>query len=74
METKEMKNKAKTYAGSFLKLAIGAGAVIGGAYVVSRLKEKQDTDTRLERMEQILDEIKPACAGATTDREGKKEE
>jgi len=64
METKEMKNKAKTYAGSFLKFAIGAGAVIGGAYVVSRVKEKQNTEIRLERMEQILEEIK----------EGKKEE
>lgn len=64
METKEMKNKAKSYAGSFLKVALGAGAVIGGAYVVSRVKEKQDTEIRLERMEQILDEI----------REGKKEE
>ncbi len=64
METKEMKDKARMYAGSFLKFALGASAVIGGAYVVSRIKEKQDTEIRLERMEQILEEIK----------EGKKEE
>ncbi len=57
METKEAKTKIKTYAGSFLKFAIGAGAVIGGAYVVSRVKEKQNTEIRLERLEQILGEI-----------------
>lgn len=53
----ETKNRTKTYLGSFLNIALGAGAVIGGAYVVSRLKEKQDTEIRLERMEHILEEI-----------------
>lgn len=58
METKKAKTIMKTYAGSLLKGALGAGTVIGGAYLVSRLKEKQNTETRLERMEQILEEIK----------------
>ncbi|WP_333654140.1 hypothetical protein [Dissulfurispira sp.] len=57
METKNMKTSSKRYIGSFLKVALGAGTVISGAYVFSRLKEKQDSETRLERMEQMLDEI-----------------
>lgn len=47
--------------GTFLSIAIGAGAVIKGAYIYSRIKEKQGTEERLERMEQTLDEI--AAAG-----------
>jgi hypothetical protein len=57
METKEMKKKTMTCAGSFLKFALGAGAVIGGAYVIFRLQERQNTDVRLERMEQLLTEL-----------------
>lgn len=53
----ETKNKAKNYFRTFLHLAAGAGPVIGGAYIFSRLKEKQNTETRLERMEQIVEEI-----------------
>jgi|GEM_PF-1242427 len=53
----ETKNKAKGYFRTFLNLAAGAGSVIGGAYIFSRLKEKQDSETRLERMEQILEDV-----------------
>ena len=53
----ETKNRAKTYLSSFLKIALGAGTVIGGAYVVSRIKEKQDTELRLERLEQMVEDI-----------------
>ena len=49
--------KTKNYFKAFLNIALGAGAVVGGAYVFSRIKEKQDTETRLERMEQIVEEI-----------------
>lgn len=49
--------KAKKYLNSLLNIALGAGAVIGGSYVFSRLKEKQDTETRLEKMEQILEKF-----------------
>lgn len=57
--------KAKKYLNSLINIALGAGAVIGGTYVFSRLKEKQDTETRLQRMEQILDEL------AETNRQNK---
>jgi|YNPBryunderm2012_1023409.scaffolds.fasta_scaffold02239_5 hypothetical protein len=53
----ETKNKAKGYFRTFLNIAAGAGSVIGGAYIFSRLKEKQNTEARLERMEQIVEEI-----------------
>jgi Na+/H+ antiporter NhaC len=51
----ETKNKYKGYFRTFLNIAAGAGAVIGGAYILSRIKEKQDTEIRLERMEQIIE-------------------
>lgn len=53
----ETKSRTEKYFRTFLNIAAGAGAVVGGAYFFSRLKEKQDTETRLERMEQIVDEI-----------------
>ncbi len=53
----ETKNMAKGYLGTLLNIAAGAGAIIGGAYIFSRIKEKQDTETRLERMEQILEDF-----------------
>lgn len=56
-------NRARRYAGTFLTLVAGAGAVVGGAYLVSRIKEKQDTETRLERMEQMVEELAGAGKG-----------
>lgn len=53
----ETANKTKKYIGSFLNIALGAGAVVGGAYIFSRIKEKQDTETRLDRLEQIVKEL-----------------
>ncbi|MBI2841233.1 MAG: hypothetical protein HYX75_23185 [Acidobacteria bacterium] len=45
------------YFNPFLKVALGAGAVVGGAYVLSRIKDKRDSETRLERVEQIVEQI-----------------
>jgi hypothetical protein len=53
----ETKNKYKGYFMTFLHIAAGAGAVVGGTYILSRIKEKQDTEIRLERMEQIIETI-----------------
>ncbi|MBF8278106.1 MAG: hypothetical protein FJ266_14720 [Planctomycetes bacterium] len=50
-------NKTRTYLGSLLSIAGGAGAVIVGAYIFSRIKERQETETRLERMEQMLEKL-----------------
>lgn len=53
----EITNKTKGYFRSLLNIAMGAGTVVSGAYIYSRIKEKQETEKRLERMEQILEEI-----------------
>ena len=50
-------NKTRTYLGSLLSIAGGAGAVLVGAYIFSRIKERQETETRLERIEQILQKL-----------------
>ena len=50
-------NKTRTYLGSLLSIAGSAGAVLVGAYIFSRIKERQETETRLERIEQILQKL-----------------
>lgn len=50
-------NKTRTYLGSLLSIAGGAGAVLVGAYIFSRIKERQETETRLERIEQTLQKL-----------------
>lgn len=50
-------NKTRTYLGSLLSIAGGAGAVLVGAYIFSRIKERQEKETRLERIEQILQKL-----------------
>ena len=37
-------------------MAIGAGAVLGGGYLFSRIREKQESEGVLSRLEQILEE------------------
>lgn len=54
MEKTEM---AKRYLGDAAKIAAGAGLVIGAAYIISRVKEKQATEARLARLEEILEKI-----------------
>lgn len=39
---------------NFLFGALGA---IGSAYIASRMKEKQEAESRMERLEQIVDRI-----------------
>lgn len=50
-------NKTRTYLGSLLSIAGGAGAVLVGAYIFSRIRERQEKDARLERIEQILQKL-----------------
>ncbi len=40
-----------------LKVTLGAGAVLGGSYLISRIGEKQDTEASLSRLEQMLAEL-----------------
>jgi hypothetical protein len=45
------------YFGNALKVTLGAGAALGGAYLLSRVGEKQDTEASLGRLEQMLAEL-----------------
>lgn len=45
------------YVRTFLNIALGAGTVVGGAYLFSRIKEKQEGETRLSRLEQIVERL-----------------
>lgn len=51
-------NKGKKYGSALLNIALGASTVVGGAYLFSRIKEKQEGETRLDRLEQILKDIR----------------
>jgi hypothetical protein len=45
------------YFGNALKVTLGAGVALGGAYLLSRVGEKQDTEASLGRLEQMLSEL-----------------
>jgi hypothetical protein len=45
------------YLGTALRLALGAGGVLGGAYLVSRINERQNLETRLDRLEQMVEKL-----------------
>lgn len=53
----ERKRKGMMYFGNALKVTLGAGAALGGAYLLSRVGEKQDTEASLSRLEQMLAEL-----------------
>lgn len=48
--------KTGHYLRGALSVALGAGAVLGAGYLVSRIKEKQNDEGVLSRLEQILEE------------------
>lgn len=58
--------KGMGYLGNALKVTLGASAALGTAYLFSRVKEKQDTESSLARLEQMLSEI-----SVTTDEQAK---
>lgn len=51
------KRNTMKYLGNALKLTLGAGAALGGSYLVSRIKEKHDTETSMSRLEQMVEEL-----------------
>jgi hypothetical protein len=53
------------YFSNALKVTLGAGVALGGAYLFSRVGEKQDTESSLSRLEQMLAEL------AETEEKGK---
>lgn len=60
MESNGMGNgmrRGMSYFGNALKVTLGAGVALGGAYLLSRVGEKQDTEASLSRLEQMLSEL-----------------
>lgn len=49
--------RGMSYFGNAMKVTLGAGVALGGAYLVSRIKEKQETESSLSRLEQMLSEL-----------------
>ncbi len=40
-----------------LNIAIGSAVSLGGSYIFSRIKEQQETETRLAKLEYLLEEL-----------------
>lgn len=55
MESK--KNNGMKYFTNVLKVTLGAGAALGGSYLLCRIKDKQDSETSLSRLEKMLEEL-----------------
>jgi len=56
MESNGMR-KGMSYFSNALKVTLGAGVALGGAYLLSRVGEKQDAESSLSRLEQMLAEL-----------------
>lgn len=54
---KDMKNNGMKYFSNALKVTLGAGAALGGSYLLCRIKDKQDSETSLSRLEKMLEEL-----------------
>lgn len=61
-------HKTTHYLRGALSVALGAGAVLGAGYLVSRIKEKQSDEGVLSRLEQILEETAAAEEATTTEK------
>ncbi|WP_305042147.1 hypothetical protein [Geoalkalibacter sp.] len=59
-----MKSRGFHYLRTGLTLLLGAGATLGSSFVISRLREKQDAESRMERLEQMLDDLEETKGGA----------
>ena len=68
MESEGRRNgmrKGMRYFGNALKVILGAGVALGGSYLLCGVGEKQDPESSLSRLEQMLSEL------AETEDEGK---
>lgn len=64
-----MAETGRNYLSVALKIALGAGAVLGTAYLFSRLQEKRDVEERLDRMERMIEKLAASeVAEAEADR------
>lgn len=57
MENRNAMRTGMNFFGQALKVTLGAGVALGGAYLLSRVGEKQSTEASLSRLEQMLSEL-----------------
>lgn len=58
--------------GSAVKVALGAGVVLGSSHIFSRLKERHFMESRIDRLEQAVDKLSASeeeGAGSRRDQE-----
>ncbi|MCL4501253.1 MAG: hypothetical protein M1438_05280 [Deltaproteobacteria bacterium] len=48
------------YLRSIPKIALGAGIILIGAYLFSRVKERQDLEARLDRLQEMIEKLAAA--------------
>lgn len=53
----ERGNRGRRYLRNTLMVALGAGTALGGAFLASRVTEKQGAETRLGRLEGMLEKL-----------------
>jgi hypothetical protein len=52
-----MTGTGRKYFDSALRVALGAATVLGSSYVLSRIKERQAMETRIDRLEQMIEAL-----------------
>lgn len=53
----ERENRGKRYFRNALTVTLGAGAALGAAFLAARVTEKQGAETRLGRLEGMLEKV-----------------
>lgn len=69
---KENNRNGIRYFGNALKVTLGAGAALGGSYLLCRIKDKQDSETSLSRLEKMLEELIETGSKTKTAAKGNK--
>lgn len=69
---KETTSSGMKYFSNALKITLGAGAALGGSYLLCRIKNKQESETSLSRLEQMLEELLESGANKKTAAKSKK--
>ena len=68
----DKKSNGMKYFGNALKVTLGAGAALGGSYLLYRINEKQDSETSLSRLEKMLEELLETGANNKTSAKSSK--
>ena len=68
----EMKRNGMKYFSNALKVTLGAGAALGSTYLLCRIKDKQESETSLSRLEKMLEELIGSGADNTNVRDTRK--